>query len=136
MRRLFELIVLVGTAGILVATSQAQTQCANETVNLRANTTCGPTANLAVNSASSCAVSATGADFAGLPTLGSISGSFTDAGVSSGFQLAGFTADGGELRNCTATPKNGAFTIVCNTSCGDPDAGICEPSCSGTLTPQ
>ena len=137
MRRCFELIVLATTAVILVATSQARNPCAVETVNLRAETTCGPVANLAVVTNSGCGLTATGADFGGLPTLGSITGSFADAGLGSGFQLAGMTADGGAIQTCAATAADAGFTILCTPTCGfETDGGACEASCSGTLTPQ
>lgn len=137
MRRCFELIVLATTAVILVATSQARNPCAVETISLRAQTTCGPDANVAVVTSTGCGLTATGADFGGLPTLGSISGSFADAGLGSGFQLAGITADGGAVQTCVANPADAGFTIVCTPTCGfEPDAGACEASCSGTLTPQ
>ena len=50
MRRCLELMILVGTAGILVATSQARSPCATEITKLRAETTCGPAANVVVTS--------------------------------------------------------------------------------------
>ncbi len=135
MRTFVQLTVLVSTAGILIATSRSPTPCASETVNLRADTTCGPTANLAVTSSSSCAINATGADFGGLPTLGFIDAQFPDAGVADGFQLTGLTVDGGSFRTCVATKASVGLTIECQPTCGSPDAGDCQ-KCTGTLTPQ
>ena len=137
MRRCLELSVLVATAGILLATSQARVPCVAETVNLRTDTTCGPPANLAVSSTPSCTVTAIGADFGGLPTAGYVNAGSTDAGVLSGFQLTGMSGDAGNVRTCSVTPgADAGFDVKCTPTCGDPDAGPCEPTCSGTLAPQ
>jgi len=137
MRRCLELIAFLGTAGLLVATSQARQPCASQTVNLRADTTCGPVANLAVTTTTNCSVTAAGADFGGLPTSGAIlNNAFADAGIDVGFSLSGLTADGGNTRNCNARPSDAGFDILCTPTCGDLDAGACEASCSGTLTLQ
>src|SRR5688500_6610739 len=109
MRRLAELSLVAVTALILVATSQARQPCANDTVNLRAQTTCGPVANLEVTSRSNCAITTTGADFGGLPSFGSVRDGIADAGVLSGFFLAGAGPDGGAVRNCTVLPADGGM---------------------------
>lgn len=137
MRRFAELIAVAATAVILIATSQARPTCAVETVNLRAVTTCGPVANLAVSSGTNCQVTAGGGEFGGLPTEGNVSGGGgADAGVLTGFQLYGPTPDGGNIRTCTATPSDAGFELLCVPRCGFADAGPCEESCSGTLTRQ
>ena len=125
-------MILVGTAGILVATSQARSPCATEITKLRAETTCGPAANVVVTSDVNCAINAKGADLGGLPTLGSVNGNFKDAGIAEGFNLSGITADAGNFTFCTATPVDGGFSVRCVPSCGETDAG-CEAACSGTL---
>jgi hypothetical protein len=136
MRHCLELMLMIATAGILLATSQARAPCATETVSLRSETSCGPVANLSVSSSTGCAISAMGADFGGLPTLGSVRQDAADAGVNSGFYLTGMTADGGNVRTCTALPADAGFDITCTPTCGDPDAGACEAGCTGRLIPQ
>lgn len=135
MRRFAELIAVAGTALILIATSQSRQPCASETINLRAETTCGPVANLGVTSDPNCLVVVTGAEFGGLPPRGSIRGYGADAGVLTGFHLAGVSLDGGNVRNCEATLGDaGTFGILCIPTCGEKMA--CEERCSGTLRPQ
>jgi hypothetical protein len=139
MRRVLELMVLVGTAGILIATSQAPQQCKAETINLRAETTCGPVANLAVSSNTSCAVSAAGADFGGLPTTGFIDRAEGNPGLGVGFALSGAKPDAGGSINCDVSPTDGGFEILCSSICQRDTlaAGLgCEAPCSGVLIPQ
>ena len=140
MRRLLELTVMAATAVLLVATSQARPPCPVETLNLRADSTCGPSANVAVSSTSSCTVTASGADFGGLPTTGYLNQNLPDAGLSSGFTLNASTADGGGELNCSAVPADGGFTFHCAPSCffdtADGGAPSCGAVCDGTFTPQ
>lgn len=126
-------MVLVGTAGILLATSRDHHPCRDETVMLQAETTCGPPAALSFTSTTSCTLQVGGAEVAGLPPSGRVYDYVPDAGLAQGFQLVGVTADGGNVRTCEAAATDGGFNIVCTPSCGDSDAGPCESSCRGTL---
>ena len=140
MRRLLELTVFAATAVLLVATSQARPPCSVETLNLRSDSTCGPSANLSVTSTASCAVTASGADFGGLPTAGSVNQNVADAGLGSGFTLSAPTADGGGQLNCNAVPADGGFRFHCEPTCffetADGGARDCGAACDGTFTPQ
>ena len=130
-------MVLIGTAGILLATSQAHYLCRDETVMLRADTTCGPPATLPFTSTTSCTLRAEGAETAGLPPAGRVRNHTPDGGLAQGFQLVGVTADGGNVMTCEAAAIDGGFNTVCTPSCGgELDAGPCESGCRGTLIEQ
>lgn len=131
-RSFFQLAVLAATALSLVATSRVRV-CQAGMINLSAQTTCGPQANLSVTSDTACSVTAGGAAFGGLPLSGSIEGNFADdAGLGDGFSLS--DTDGGSTRRCVATPTDAGFTLTC-TDCQIADGG-CAELCTGTLTPQ
>ncbi len=135
MRRFLELSVLVATAGILVATSQApHAPCGVETANVRSETSCGPVANVVLSTFSNCAVTASGADFGGLPILGSLNLDGVDAGLRQGFKLSGATDAGPQT--CTVSASDAGFDIRCEVPCVDPDGGNCVPACGGSLTLQ
>lgn len=135
LRPVLSLAALAGTFAALIATSPPPTLCATESRNLVAETSCGAPANLVVSTNGSCIVTATNAQFAGLPIGGSVSRSFADAGLAEGFTLSGAAEDGGAAQVCKATPAGGGFEIVCGPpSCsGGADAGCV--TCSGTLAP-
>lgn len=142
--------------GVLVHNKSAPRTCAVETIAVRAQTTCGPVADLGVSLDTSCNVSVSGADIAGLPAAG------TSNSLTHGFDLQGFRPDSGFTRQCDATPTDGGFAISCASICPPvpcdggtsmnctvrklPDGGEdkqcvavcsvddCEPKCSGTLT--
>lgn len=135
MRRFAELTAVAATALILIATSQSRQPCANETVNLRSETTCGPASSVAVTSDSNCLVTVSGAEAGGLPSKGTIRGYGADAGVLTGFHLAGVSADGGNVRNCELTLGDaGVFSVLCIPTCGA--EMVCEDNCGGILRPQ
>jgi hypothetical protein len=140
MRRFLELTVMAATAVLLVATERERTPCPVETLNLRADSTCGPSANIVVTSRVNCTVTASGADLGGLPTTGAISSYLDDAGPASGFTLSSPIADGGGVMNCTATPADGGFAFRCRPDCfsamADGGGGTCGAPCDGTFTPQ
>jgi hypothetical protein len=137
MRRSLQLIALLGTAVILIATSRAPTPCATEVLNVRAETTCGAPANLALSSARDCTLTVTGGELTGLPRRGDVNQAFADSGIAMGFQLLGTTADGGNEQFCQATPEDGGFHVRCTPTCGaEADAGPCDSVCEGSLTTQ
>ena len=131
LRHCLALAVLAATALSLVATSRARV-CNTSTLNVSAQTTCGPQANVSLVSDPSCAVAAGGAAFGSLPTVGTLDSFADDAGLDVGFTLSEF--DGGSTRRCTATPTDAGFDLVC-TECQVADGG-CAELCTGTLTPQ
>lgn len=131
LRHCLALAVLAATALSLVATSRARV-CRPDTLAVSAQTTCGAQANVSLSSDTSCVVSAAGATFGGLPTLGTLDSFADDAGLDVGFTLS--ELDGGSTRRCTATPSDAGFALVC-TECQVADGG-CAELCSGTLTPQ
>lgn len=139
-------MVLLGTAAILLASENPKLPpprgpCGPESVNVRAETTCGSPTDLTVSTTESCGVSVSGAPLAGLPSA-SPAGYQTevDAGLRAGFELEGEVADGGPQRSCFATAVDGGgFTIEClwSEACdGGPAATVpqdCGVTCSGTL---
>ncbi len=145
MRRALEVAVVAVTAVVLIATSRAPEQCATESLNLRADTTCGPVGILQVSVGQLCNLTTAGADFVNLPSSGNIVSGLPDAGLGVGFTLFG-PVDGGTT-NCRATPvrDGGAnFDLLCNPTCPTVDmpdgavfqAPVCPTSCGGSLTPQ
>ncbi|MFO0595640.1 MAG: hypothetical protein U0228_10055 [Myxococcaceae bacterium] len=133
LRRVLEVLALVGALVVFIATSRAPGPCAVETLNVRANTTCGAEANVSLSSNTGCGVVAGGAAFGGLPGAGSVSFDVPDGGMGQGFTLSSFDADAGVTRTCTATPDGGVFSLSCR-DCGG--GGSCSEVCAGTLTPQ
>lgn len=135
MRRCLELIVLVGTTWLLIATSPPAPPCTSpiETVTLRAETTCGPATDMVVTTNGDCVLTASGGNFGGLPT----SGTSEPGGIRNGFKLRSlFNPDGGPGRGCDVKPVDAGFTLDCPTSCtaGRTGSTTCEAACSGTLT--
>ncbi len=133
MRRLLELMALLCTTLALVATSRAPEPCANESVTLRADGTCGA-GTVVVSSNSGCTATLSGGEDAGLPASGTLFGGVIDAGVLSGFFVSGAVTDGGRSVSCTARPEDGGLAYECQPSC-QPDAGLCPAACTGTLAP-
>ena len=134
MRRCLELMAVLSTTLALVATSRAPEPCASETVTLSAEGTCGEASTVIVTSTAGCTATLVGAEDAGLPSRGNLFGGFNDAGVLRGMYLSGPVVDGGTLVSCTVRSADAGLTFECESSC-PPDAGLCPPACSGTLTP-
>lgn len=136
-RRILEVSAIAATAVFLVATSQAPRQCTPETLNLRAETTCGQPAQLGVASTNACAVSVAGASFGGLPSTGFVNSAGEMGSVKQGFELSGrVVPDGGNV-SCDVTPADGGFSISCRGECiVQADGGCPDAICSGTLIPQ
>lgn len=136
MRRTLEILLLISTTVILIATSRAPEPCASETVVLHARTTCGEETNLNFTSTPSCTVTVNGGGF---PSSGPLANLVVDAGVMGGFELFGPRVDGGVPYSCSAIPEDGGLFMTCspNVTCvpdAGADAGPCAHECSGMLT--
>lgn len=132
MRRALEVLVLISTTVILIATSRAPDHCVAETVVLHAQTTCAPDSDVTFTSTTACTLTASGGGF---PTSGNVVDVTPDAGVRAGFELFGPRFDGGVAYTCSAVPEDGGLFVSCSQSarCGG-DAGPCAPECEGFLT--
>jgi hypothetical protein len=117
--------------GALVHNKSRVQQCDVETVSMRAETTCGQSADLTLSSTESCGVLVTGGEASGLPATGE-----TRNNIRASLSLS--DSDGGAYRECITLPRaDGDFDIRCtrgNWCTGDGGCDAGTASCEGTLT--
>lgn len=143
MKQLLSLAVMLSTAYLLIATSQAPCSATPETLVLQAATTCGPSAPVIVAVDARCVVTVTGAADAGLPAAkGNVGASRSSPLINQYIFLydTQLGADGGitEGGTCDLRPNDAGtgYDVACASAVSGPceDGGVCAATCDGTLT--
>lgn len=131
MRRFLQLTVLLGTTGLLIATSKANPPppCGGNAGSFHAKTSCGPAGDVSIVLDTACAITLEGAAQVGLPSTGQANEA--SQGFSAGFFLEGPV---GELNGaCAMDPADAGFMVDCSMEKIEADGGSTWSNCVGSL---